>query len=80
MSMNESLNYVKALLCDCGCAWAVEDDKPTNCWHCHSSGPHTAKTTSRATPKILNLISSLTEETLFSEIERITYDGLGRIQ
>lgn len=67
--MDTRLSYVKAFECKCGCAWTIEKSDPEYCWNCNSLGPHTIRTTCENTPKYLTIISDLSEEILFSQIE-----------
>lgn len=69
--MDSSTRYVKAYLCECGCAWSIDKFNPEICWFCGAIGPHEVKITSPVTPKILSISSKLAEEELFSNIEEV---------
>lgn len=63
------LVYVKAFVCDCGCAWTIEKIDPEICWFCGSFGPHEVRSTCKADPKYMKLISEYSDEFLFTNIE-----------
>ena len=62
------LVYVKAFVCECDCGWTVEKSDPEICWFCGSSGPHEVRSTCRADPKYMRLISDYSEDFLFSDV------------
>ena len=69
--MTSDLTYVKAYVCECGCAWTVEKQDPEICWACNSHGPHTVMATCRADPKLMSISSSYSEEILFSPVSEM---------
>jgi hypothetical protein len=60
--------YVKAYICECGCAWTIVKQDPEVCWACNSHGPHSVVVTCHANPKFMAIINDYEEDFLFSDV------------